>query len=343
MRLVLTVLFISIFHAIVAAKFSFENTKNPQRREFNVADNSQFQIEIETSVLKIAKLIEENYVFPTKGKTIAKDFLSEHARGKFKTAKNWQEFAQSATEVLRAVSGDRHLFVEYDPPQVKELNAPPKTDGNNNAEAENSFFYGEKAREKNYGFREVKVLDGNIGYLKISEMNMSEKSLPVLIAAMRFVENTKALIIDLRDNGGGGGEIGSVLESFFLPKNTPLLEFKSRNGATETSKTVAWLTEKKYEKPLYIIINKKTGSAAEAFAFVLQSKRRAVIVGQSSAGAAHMSSWYPLNEFIYVSVSTAAPVLPGTEISWEGKGVQPDFLTEAGREIEFIGQQFNKK
>lgn len=305
---VLTILFVTIFQGVVAAQLPFPNMENPQAREISRADNLRFQTEFEASVKTIAKLIEENYVFPDRGKKIAKDFMSEHARGKFKTAKNWKEFAQSATEVLRAVSGDRHLFVRYDPAQVKELNVSPKPDGN--ADGENSFFYGAKAREKNYGFREIKVLDGNIGYLKLSEINISEKSLPVLIAAMRFVENTKALIINLRDNGGGGGEIGSVLETFFLPKNTPLLEFRSRSGTTETAKTVAWLTEKKYENPLYIIVNKKTGSAAEAFAYALQAKKRAVIVGQASSGAAHMSSWYPVNDFIYVSVSTAAPVLP---------------------------------
>lgn len=323
MRFISIVLLIVLFQGFAAARYS--------------------DVKIETSVKKIAELIEKNYVFPEKGKTIAALFLGEHARGKFKDAKDWKEFAKTATEVLRSISGDRHLFVEYDPAQVKELNAPPKTDDNSNSDPENSFFYGEKARQKNYGFREVQILDGNIGYLKLSEINISEKSLPVLIGAMRFVGNSKALIIDLSDNGGGGSEIGSVLESCFLPKNTDLLEFKSRNGRTEISRTVAWLTESKYEKPLYIIVNKKTGSAVEAFAFVLQAKKRAVVVGQPSAGAAHMSSWYAVNDFIYVSVSTAAPVLPGTETSWEGRGVQPDFVTAEGKEIEFIKEKQSQK
>lgn len=297
--------------------------------------------EIETSVAKIAKLVESNYVFPDKGKTIAAHFLSEHRRGKFAGTKDWQAFGKTATGILRGFSNDGHLFVEYDPPQVRELTTPPADA--TAPDAESSFFYGKKARESNYGFSEVKVLDGNIGYLKLTQINISEKSLPILFAAMRLVAGTQALLIDLRDNGGGGSEIGAVLESFFLPKNTALLEFKSRSGSVETSKTVAWLTEKRYEQPLYLIVNRKTASAAEAFAFALQAKKRAVVVGQASAGGANMSSWYPVNEFLYVSVSTAAPVLPGTEKSWEGRGVQPDFLTAAGREVEFITRQIIKK
>jgi hypothetical protein len=299
--------------------------------------------EIETSVGKIAKLVEDNYVFQDKGKRIAAHFLSEYKSGKFQNAKNWTKFGEISTKILRDTSGDEHLYVRYDPQQVKELVAPPTENNNDGSGEENSFFYGAKAREKNYGFAKVEILAGNIGYLKCSEINISEKSLPVLFAAMRFVTNTKALIIDLRDNGGGGSEIGAVLESFFLPKNVALLEFRSRSGSVETSKTVAWLTEKKYDAPVFIIINKKTGSAAEAFAYSLQAKKRVVIVGQPSAGAANMNSWYAVNEFVYVSVSTGAPVLPGTEISWEGKGVQPDFSTEPEREIEYIRQRLVKK
>lgn len=290
--------------------------------------------EIESSVGKIAELIKDNYVFPEKGKSIAARFSSEHATGKFDDAKNWQEFSLTATKVLRDLSGDGHLYVRFDPKQVKELLTTPGDAAN--SDGENSFFHGSDARERNYGFSEVKILDGNIGYLKLSEINISEKSLPTLFATMRFVSNTRALTIDLRDNGGGGSEIGAVFQSFFLPKNVALLEFRRRNGNVEISKTVSWLTEKKYDQPVYIIVNQKTGSAAEAFAYSMQSKKRAKIVGQPSSGGANMNSWYVVNEHIFVSVSTGAPVLPGTEESWEGKGVQPDFPIASGQEIEFV-------
>ena len=84
------------------------------------------------------------------------------------------------------------------------------------------------------------------------------------------------------------------------------------------------------------MLTKGQASAAEAFAYSLQNKKRAKIIGQQSAGAANMNSWYVVNEQIYVSVSTAAPTLPGTEESWEQKGIQPDHIVENGAEIEFI-------
>lgn len=290
--------------------------------------------EAERAIRTISEIITDKYVFPDKGRDIAKHLLQEFRNGKFKNLGSWEELDSITTKVLRDFSGDGHLYVKYDPATVQELSAVKKDVGADSGY--DSFFYGEEAVKNNFGFAAVKVLEGNIGYIKLSKINISEKSLPVLFASMQFVANTKALIIDLQDNGGGGSSIGAVFESYFLPKEMSLLEFKNRAGQTDISKTVAWLIEPKYDKPLYIMINGGTVSAAEAFAFALQSRKRAMIVGQRSAGAAHMNSWYPVNEHLYVSVSTGAPTLPGTEISWEQKGVQPEHVVEAGQEIRFI-------
>ncbi len=295
--------------------------------------------ELESAVTTIARLIDENYVFPKKGEQIAIHLLQEYKNGKFNRISDWSSFGSVATECLRSFSHDGHLYVRNDTAEVKELLATKMQTLDPDSTEHYSydpFFYGTEAIEKNFGFREVKILEGNIGYIKLSEVNISVKSLPVLFAAMDFTANTKALIIDLRDNGGGGSEVGAVFESFFLPGNIPLLEFKTRKGPGDMEKTVPWLMEEKYDNPLFIIINSGTASAAEAFAYSLQNKGRAKIIGQPSAGAANMNSWYVVNEYIFVSVSTAAPTLPGTEESWEQRGIQPDHIVESGTEIEFI-------
>lgn len=295
--------------------------------------------ELESAVAAIAKLIDDHYVFPEKGKRIATHLLQEYKNGKFNQIKDWSTFDSISTKCLGDISHDGHLYVRNDPKTVKELLAAKSQVLDSNSTEQFSydpFYYGMGAIEKNFGFREVKILEGNIGYIKLSEINISTKSLPVLFAAMEFVSNTRALVIDLTYNGGGGSELGSVFHSFFLPKDIPLLEFKTRNGPSHIDKTVSWLTEKKYDNPLFIFVNKGTASAAEAFAYSLQNKGRAKIIGQPSAGAANMNSWYVVNEQIFVSVSTAAPTLPGTEESWEQIGIQPEHIVESGTEIEFI-------
>jgi C-terminal processing protease CtpA/Prc len=277
----------------------------------------------QTIIEKTAQLIKTHYVSEEKGAKIAAHLLQQYKAGAFNT----KPLDSVVTAVLQNFSHDGHLFFRYDPKTREEV----KEEAN-----EDMFYYGPKAKEDNYGFREVKILDGNIGYIKLSEINISDKSLPVLYAAMRFVSNTKALIIDLQYNGGGGSNIGSVFESYFLPKNTPLLDFKSRTGGVVEEKTVTWLTEEKYNKPLYILVNGRTASAAEAFAYALQAHKRAKIIGQTSAGAANMNVFHRVNNEYYVSVSVAAPALPGTDSSWEQKGVQPDHVTKPGEEIKVI-------
>ena len=299
------------------------------------------------AVSTMSRLIEEHYVFAGKGKAIAAHLRGAYRAGKFGAARTWQEFDSLTTRSLADYSHDGHLYVRHDPNTVKDLLEAEKkavedkkaTKGNFSYDP---FYYGEAAVANNFGFREVKVLEGNIGYIRLSEINLSEKSLPVLFAAMQFVANTKALVIDLQHNGGGGSAVGDVFQSFFLPKETPLLEFKTRHGAARLAKTETWLTEKKYEKPLYILVNGGTASAAEAFTYALQRHGRARVVGQRSAGGAHMNSWYPVNEHIFISVSTGAPTWPGTEESWEGKGIQPDYPVAAGQELEAVKRLIDK-
>lgn len=289
--------------------------------------------EITTAVDTIAAIIRRSYVHEDKGAQIATAFKAAHQYGSFNTTTTWKGFDSLATQLLRSISHDGHLYVRNDPATVKTLLAPPDAI---TKETEDDFFYGPDAPEKNYGFREVRILDNNIGYIKLSEINISGKSLPVLYAAMQFVAHTRALIIDLQGNGGGGSDIGPVIESFFLKNNTPLLEMKSRNGTTEHIKTVSWLTQEKYTAPVFIMVNSRTASAAEALAFCLQSQKRATIVGQPSAGGANMNEWFPVNEQLYVSVSVASPTLPGTTTTWEQQGVQPDEVTEPGKEVEKV-------
>ena len=68
----------------------------------------------------------------------------------------------------------------------------------------------------------------------------------------------------------------------------------------------------------------------------MKKQKRATIIGKPSAGAAHMNSWYVINDCLFVSISTGAPTIPGTEISWERIGILTDFEVDSGKETEFI-------
>ncbi len=294
--------------------------------------------EIDSAISKVASLVKANYVFEDRGNMISDKLLLLHKQGKFDNIRNWKSFADSLTTTLRYLGKDKHLFVKNDTNAVKELKAweNSSNDSNKDDKEEESSISEKESEAKNFGFREVKILDKNIGYIKLTEINTSYKALTTLYTSMRFISHTKALIIDLRNNGGGGGDVVSALLAYFLPNDVTLLETKNRTGKTSIGKTVSWLTEKKYDNPVYIVVNSKTGSAAEMIAFCLQLKNRAKIVGQPSAGAANMTDWYIINNNLFVSVSVESPTIPGTQISWETTGVIPDYTVDAGNEIDYI-------
>jgi C-terminal processing protease CtpA/Prc len=283
----------------------------------------------------IAKLIATNYVLPEKGGQIASHIQIANFKGEFNRAKSWDDFDRAVTNSLQKYSGDKHLYLKNDPEVVKNLRAQTKAE-------KGMMHVGVSKKEDNHGIGEAKILEGNIGYLRLTSIEINDESLPVLYEAMRKLENTNALVIDLRDNGGGESEKGPVIESYFLPANTPLLDFTSRNGVMRTDSTVNWLTEKKYTKPVYILVNKNTASAAEALAFVLQQKKRAKIAGETSAGAAYMNDWFILNDDNYVSVSTSSPSLHGTTQTWEGTGIEPDIRIKKGDALAVLLEKISR-
>jgi C-terminal processing protease CtpA/Prc len=292
--------------------------------------NAQQQItatEKNAAIQSIAKQIAANYIYPEKGGQIASHIQTVNFKGVFDKATTWKEFDELVTNELRQFSKDAHLYVKNDREIVKDLKGAAHT-------AEGQGHVSSESPEPVSMIQETKVLEGNIGYLKIPSINIKKSNVDDLYNAMRKMQGTKALIIDLRDNGGGGSDAGAVFESYFLPNGTPTLQFTTRDGNFTIDSTVSWLKEKKYENPVFILVNKKTASAAEAFAFVLQQKKRAKIVGESSAGAAYMNSWYAIDDENYVSVSTAVPSIPGTDISWELTGVQPDIKVKKGNALD---------
>ena len=278
-------------------------------------------------VTTISTLIEENYVLKAQGELIAATLRKDFSQGRFSKAQNLKQLDSTLTKSLRESSNDYHLYTWNNKKIVDQLQAASSEE--KETSGAKSFFNDEAAYDANFGFKKIEILEGNIGYIELTQINISDVSLNTLYSAMTMVHNTNALVIDLRSNSGGGSTIGPVLETFFLETPTDLLEFRSRNGETKIERTVGWLVQERYNRPLYLLTSKGTASAAEAFAFSLKNQNRCVIVGEPSYGGAYMNTYFPVNENFVVAISTDAPFLPGTNESWEGTGVTPDHETTA--------------
>jgi retinol-binding protein 3 len=78
------------------------------------------------------------------------------------------------------------------------------------------------------------------------------------------------------------------------------------------------------EKPLYLLTSHATLSAAEEFAYDLQSLKRAVIIGETTSGQAHPHERYQVAAHFVCWIPVGRAINPLTGTNWEGTGVKPD-------------------
>ena len=154
---------------------------------------------------------------------------------------------------------------------------------------------------------------------------------------MGLFAHVDALIIDLRRNPGGHGNLVDFLVSYFFGPG-PVELMSSYDRETNTTKrhwSLPRLTGRRLtDASIYILTSRNTGSAAESFAFTLQQLGRGRVVGERSAGAAHGGGWVPLTDGFIIFVPTFRGFNPRTGRSWNAVGVQPDITAAADRAAE---------
>jgi C-terminal processing protease CtpA/Prc len=148
---------------------------------------------------------------------------------------------------------------------------------------------------------------------------------------MNFLANTDALIVDVRDNGGGDPTYVAAVCSYFMPVNTLINKFywrpQNRWDEFRTSK----VTGRYYgtQKPIYVLTSDGTFSGAEEFAYDVQTQRRGEIVGDTTGGGAHPGGMREVSDGFGVWVPAGRAVNPVTGKDWEGTGVIPDVPVSA--------------
>jgi C-terminal processing protease CtpA/Prc len=120
-----------------------------------------------------------------------------------------------------------------------------------------------------------------------------------------------------------------ILNHYFEGEPIELSTTRSSKGDSQVTFTSDLIYGKlRVGTPLYVLIDEKTASAAEYFAYTLQAFKKAVIVGRSSAGGANRNEYFDLPAGLRMSISVASPVNPVTGTNWEGKGVIPDVVSD---------------
>ncbi len=259
----------------------------------------------------IIQLIEQHYVQTALIKPITQTLQDNLARGEYHNIST-TDLATRLTQDLQAICHDRHVYV-----------ALPKAVSNQD------WATHEQKREikQNFGFTEMSLLEGNIGYLKILEFMHPDRGIATAIAAMTVLQHTNALLIDLRGNGGGYGGLAEYLISYFFTDEPQLLStthFRDSSQTFQTSTLPFVVGLRRVDLPLYILVDQKTGSAAEWFTYTLQSLGKCVVIGETTLGAANRNAFFSLEQGLKLSLSVGMPISAVTNGNWEGVGIIPD-------------------
>lgn len=274
-------------------------------------------------VERVADAFETSYVLPDIGKKISAALRAHEKHGDYRSMRYGIELASKLTEHLREISDDRHAEVRFSffatPPQSSE---------------DQSAAESRRLAAINCGFVKAEHLRPNIGYVKVDMFADPAICARTASAAMNFVADSDALILDLRDNRGGGG-IGEFIASYLFEQRTHLNDAVDRAGATQEGWTSPDVPGKKFVgKPVFVLTSKRTFSAAEDLSYGLQNLKRATLVGETTRGGAHMIKVEPIGDHFSIAVPFARSVSPITKTNWQGTGIEPDVKVAAGEALD---------
>lgn len=268
----------------------------------------------------VASQLQEHYVYADSAALMSNTVLQNLKKGKYRQITDPIIFAEQIQRDLRSVCDDKHLLLQYHPPQLRQSSAAQELRTPDPYQA---------IKEINFGFQRVEIRPGNIGYLNLQSFRADPvNGIETMKGALRFLEHTRALVIDLRYNGGGSQETATLLMGFLLNKRTLVERFYQRrnNEYTEYWTQPDSSFRKFWNKPVYILTSHRSFSCAEMLAYDLQVLKRATIVGERTAGGAHGQFETDLGQGFVMQVPYWRSINPVTGTNWERVGVLPDIV-----------------
>jgi C-terminal processing protease CtpA/Prc len=135
------------------------------------------------------------------------------------------------------------------------------------------------------------IIDGNIGYIHFGEFGMPldfyENQLGKI---MKELQNTKAMIVDIRNHAGGDDQVSRYIAGWFTQERKLFMTVRKRNGPSHQDFTNPqyWYTDKQvdspYLKPVILLTTRWTASAGETFTWAMNTQPHIVQMGDTTAG-----------------------------------------------------------
>jgi carboxyl-terminal processing protease len=175
-------------------------------------------------------------------------------------------------------------------------------------------------------------LIGDIGYIRIIQFrNYTASEIKKALSKLE-AEHIKGLILDLRNNPGGLLNQASKVSNMFINKGV-IVSIKGRNK--DNDEIIYAKEQPIFKKPVVVLINSGTASAAEIVTGCLKDHNRAVVIGQRSFGKGNVQDVIPMQDG-YALILTVAKYYTPNGFSIQAEGIVPNIEIKKKNEDNFI-------
>lgn len=184
-------------------------------------------------------------------------------------------------------------------------------------------YFDRELRVAGNGNLEYEILPGNVGYIYLAAFEEGNWVYD-LDRILAYFLNTKGLIFDVRNNGGGNGDIANFITSRFASAPITYSAYLP-SGTPKWTSTIVSFSPYQYHKPVVVLINGASFSAAELLPELLKQIPLVTTVGDTTGGGGGSNDvfYLPSNKRIKIPTSYLKR-FNGEMIEWNG--VPPDIL-----------------
>ncbi len=262
------------------------------------------------------------YIYPEIAEQICIHLEKTRQDGEYDDLADGNLFALGLTIQLQEINHDEHLWVRWHAetlPMQENLRFNQQW---RESERQNT-------RRENYGIYQAKMLPGNVAYVDIHYLHRPAWAGEKMAKTMQFLAPAQAAILDLRECTGGYPHMIALLSSYLFEED-PIHLFSiywRDEDITQQYWTLPYVPGRRFiSKHVYVLTSRKTFSGGEVLAEILQSRKRAVIVGEKTDGGTHPGASYYLHPHFEAFIPIGRTMIRGMEGDWEAKGVTPDML-----------------
>ncbi|XP_034564516.1 retinol-binding protein 3-like [Notolabrus celidotus] len=272
-------------------------------------------------VLEMAKILMDNYCFPENLIGMQEAIQQAISSGEILQISDKKTLAAVLTTGVQGALNDPRLTVSYEPNFVPAV--PPRLPS----------LPKEQLTRLVRNSVKLDILENDVGYLRIDRI-IGKETMTKLGSRLRDniwdrAAETSSLILYLRYSTAGELSGVPILISYFSdPKNLIHIEtvYDRPSNTTRELWTMPSIRGRRFgrKKDVIILSSRRTMGAAEAVAYILKHLKRAIIVGEISAGGSVRIQKIRIaqTEF-YITVPVARSISPITGQSWEVHGVSP--------------------